>query len=128
MLRIARHRSAESSLEHEGSIRVGHSVDTRRIGLIAENVRAMVDREVELSVRAESSPTRQLAFASGPLRAGPELGSEPDALIPISVGEVELAVKGAWIENAWRDDSESSLSFLFRGGVLVELDLAQEPA
>ncbi len=89
---------------------------------------ALVDREVELSVRAESSPTRQLAFASGPLRAGPELGTEPDALIPVSVGDVELALRGAWIENAWRDDSESSLALLFRGGVLVELDLAQEPA
>lgn len=89
---------------------------------------SLVDREVELSVRAESSPTRQLVFASGPLRAGPELGIELDALIPVSVGGVELALKGAWIESAWRDESESSLALLFRGGVLVELDLAQEPA
>jgi len=88
---------------------------------------ALVDREVELSVRAESSPTRQLVFASGPLRAGPELGTEPDALIPVSVGEVELALKGAWIERAWRDGSDTSLALLFRGGVLVELDLVREP-
>lgn len=85
---------------------------------------ALVDREVELSVRAESNETRQLLFASGRLRAGPELGTEADALIPVSVGEVELALKGAWIESAWRDDSDSSLVLLFRGGVLVELDLA----
>jgi hypothetical protein len=85
---------------------------------------ALVGRVVDLSVRAESVSTRQLVFASGPLRAGPELGSEPDALIPVSVGDVELALKEAWIERAWKDGTDTSLALLFAGGLLVELDLA----
>lgn len=83
---------------------------------------ALVGSEVELSVTAQARPSRQLVSSRGALNAGPELGTDEDALIPFDVGGVQLALKAAWLECAWRELGGASLALLFEGGVLVELD------
>lgn len=88
---------------------------------------ALVGSEAELTVTAQARSSRPLLSARGMLGAGPELGTEDDALIPLTVGESELALNGAWLERAWRSRSGSQLALLFEGGVLVEIEGAPEP-
>ncbi len=87
---------------------------------------ALVESEVELTVTAKARSSRQLLVARGVLDAGPELGTDEDALIPLAVGEAEVALKGAWLEGAWRSRSGSHLALLFEGGVLVEIERASK--
>ena len=87
---------------------------------------ALVEREVELTVRSEAHGSRQLVVARGRLEAGPELDLDEDALIPIAVGQAEVALKRSWVERAWCDPDAPSLALRFAGGVLVELDPVEE--
>ena len=88
---------------------------------------ALVGSEVELTVTAKARSSRQLLAARGPLDAGPELGTDEDSLIPLSMGDAEIALKRAWLKGAWRSGSGSHLALLFEGGVLVEIERAPEP-
>ena len=89
---------------------------------------ALVGAEVELTVSAKPRLSRHLICGRGVLNAGPELGSDEDALIPVRVGGTDLVLKRAWLVSAWRGRSRSWLALLFEGDVLVEIERVADSA
>ena len=88
---------------------------------------ALVGADVELTVSAKPRLSRHLVFGRGVLNAGPELGSDDDALIPVRVGNTDLVLRRAWLASAWRGRSRSWLALLFEGDVLVEIERVADP-
>ena len=89
---------------------------------VLATVLGLVGAEVELTVSGKPRVSRQLIYGRGVLNAGPELGSDEDALIPVRVGGIDLVLKRAWLANAWSGRSRSWLALLFEGDVLVEIE------
>jgi hypothetical protein len=111
-----------------GAMRPMDSLDPCGYPEVLATLLELVGREVELSVLASQQGARELVSLRGLLEAGPELGSDEDSLMPVAVGDGQLALKDAWIERAWRDPGGPALALLFSGGVLVEIEPVAEPS